>query len=103
MTTIASLDAATGTSLAANAAVVRCKFLAAAALVGLALFCSQPAGAQPMKCSGEKQACIAACNQLPKGASISVCLTNCSARQAICVRTGCWDNGMHVYCGLSTH
>jgi len=84
-------------------AAVNYNFLyVAAALLGLALFCAQPAGAQPMKCSGEKQACIAGCNKNSTPASLSVCLTNCSARQAICVRTGCWDSGTHVYCGLLT-
>jgi hypothetical protein len=29
-----------------------------------------------------------------------VCFTNCGQRQAMCVKTGCWDNGSQKYCGL---
>jgi hypothetical protein len=31
---------------------------------------------------------------------VSVCFTNCGQRQAMCVKTGCWDNGNQKYCGL---
>lgn len=74
---------------------------AAAAVAGLCLLCSHTALAEPMKCSGEQKACIASCNRSPNRASISVCITNCGTRQAMCVRTGCWDNGMQKYCGLA--
>ena len=74
---------------------------AVAAVAGLGLLCSQTALAQPMKCSGEQKVCIASCSKIPNSASISACITNCGARQAMCVRTGCWDNGTNRYCGLT--
>jgi len=74
---------------------------ALAGAVGLSLLYAQAALAEPMKCSGEQKACIANCNKTPNRASISVCITNCGARQAMCVRTGCWDSGTQRYCGLA--
>jgi hypothetical protein len=32
--------------------------------------------------------------------AVSICVTNCGARQSICMRTGCWDSGVQKYCGL---
>lgn len=76
--------------------------LAAAAvlIVGLALLCRYPAFATPMRCSGEQKTCIASCAKGPPGSSITFCLTNCGARQSVCMKTGCWDNGTQRYCGL---
>jgi hypothetical protein len=83
-------------------APVKIKPLSAiAAVTGLGLLCAQTALAEPMKCSGEQKVCIVLCNQNPKRASIPVCVTNCGARLSMCIRTGCWDNGVHRYCGLS--
>jgi hypothetical protein len=73
---------------------------AIAAVAGLGLLCVQTALAEPMKCSGEQKTCIIICNQSPKRASVPVCVTNCGARLSMCIRTGCWDNGVHRYCGL---
>ena len=82
-------------------ASVKIKTLSAiAAVAGLGLFCAQTALAEPMKCSGEQKVCIALCNQNANRASIPVCVTNCGARLSMCIRTGCWDNGVHRYCGL---
>ncbi len=71
----------------------------ACALAALAVLGSQ-AGAAPMRCSGEQKICLTACNKTAKGAAVSVCFTNCGQRQAMCVKTGCWDNGNQKYCGL---
>jgi hypothetical protein len=53
-----------------------------------------------MRCSGEQKTCITACNKSPDRSSISTCVTNCGARQSICMKTGCWDTGFQKYCGL---
>jgi len=76
--------------------------MAAAAIwiAGLTLLCARPALATPMRCSGEQKTCIASCAKRPPGTSISICLTNCGARQSLCMKTGCWDNGTQRYCGL---
>jgi hypothetical protein len=71
-----------------------------AAIVGLGLVWAQAALAEPMKCSGEQKTCISNCNKTLNRALISACVTDCSTREAICVRTGCWDNGTNRYCGL---
>ncbi len=73
---------------------------ALSAVAGLCLVYAPAALAQPMKCSGEQKTCISNCNKIPN-ASISVCITNCGTRQAMCVKTGCWDNGTQRYCGLA--
>lgn len=67
---------------------------------GLALLCAQAAFADPMKCSGEQKTCLANCSTAVKGGALSICVTNCGQRQAMCVKTGCWDNGSQKYCGL---
>lgn len=73
------------------------KLLSAAAVVGLGLLCAQAAVAEPMRCSAEQKLCVANCT---KSADHPTCLANCGRRQFMCVRTGCWDNGVRPYCGL---
>lgn len=62
---------------------------------------AQSAMAQPMLCSGEMKACIAACNKSPNRGAAPVCITNCRTRGAMCTRTGCWDTGTRKYCGMT--
>jgi len=70
-------------------------------IAGLALLlCWHSVFATPMRCSGEQKTCIANCAKSPARSSISFCLTNCGARQSMCMKTGCWDNGTQRYCGL---
>ncbi len=64
------------------------------------LFAPTPAAAAAMRCSGEQTACIAACKKSSPAAALSMCITNCGQRQAICMKTGCWDSGTEKYCGL---
>jgi len=71
-----------------------------AALLGLVPFWHQIAAAAPMRCSGEQKICIANCNKSPDRSTIPICVTNCGARQSMCMRTGCWDSGFQKYCGL---
>ena len=71
----------------------------AAALAVFAMLGSQ-AGAAPMRCSGEQKICQAECSKTAKSLPVSVCVTSCGQRQAMCVKTGCWDNGGQKYCGL---
>lgn len=70
----------------------------AGALAALVLLGPQ-AGAAPMRCSGEQKICVTECSKAAKGV-VAVCITNCGQRQAICVKTGCWDNGAQKFCGL---
>lgn len=56
--------------------------------------------ADPMKCSNENKACIMNC-QKKATTRPSACLTDCGVRQSFCIKTGCWDNGVQRYCGLS--
>ena len=72
---------------------------AAAATVMLLSWC-KAAAADPMKCSGEYQACVSSCARLGDPALRRTCITTCSLRQAACRQTGCWDNGATTYCGL---
>ena len=74
--------------------------LVAAILFGLALLCSMAAVAAPMRCSGEQKICITACSKSFDKSSISTCITNCGARQSLCMKIGCWDTGFQKYCGL---
>jgi hypothetical protein len=100
MTLTPSVEAAAGYPFVANAAAVKFKVLyAVAAIVGLCLFCSQTVLAQPMRCSGEQRVCVSNCIKA-NPASASVCATDCGARQSLCMKTGCWDNGTQKYCGL---
>src|SRR5665647_1551226 len=71
---------------------------AAAAIVGLALLGAPAAHADPMRCSNVQKSCLADCNRIPDRASLTTCITNCGARQAICVRTGCWNSGSNRLC-----
>jgi hypothetical protein len=73
---------------------------AVAASFGIYLFCSQPMLAAPMRCSGEHQVCVSNCAKSTDRDIVSTCVGNCRARQAACMQTGCWDNGMNRYCGL---
>jgi hypothetical protein len=73
---------------------------AGALTASLALFCCQGAFAAPMRCSGEQTTCIASCKKNPDRSYLSICITNCGARQSICMKTGCWDSGAQKYCGL---
>jgi hypothetical protein len=65
------------------------------------LLAATPTAAEPMKCSNEEQACVAACRKAgldPR--TMATCIGNCNRRQAGCRQTGCWDNGARFYCGL---
>jgi hypothetical protein len=75
-------------------------FAAASALVGPVLLDCQIVFAAPMRCSGEQKICITNCNKSTDRSSISICVTNCGARQSVCMKTGCWDSGFQKYCGL---
>jgi hypothetical protein len=77
----------------------RSRILTGAALIG-SLAYALPAQAVPMRCSGEQTQCIARCKKNPDRAALSICLTNCGARQSLCKKTGCWDSGTQKYCGL---
>lgn len=74
--------------------------LIVAVLLGLSLLRFEAASAAPMRCSGEQKSCIVACNKNPDRSSITTCVTNCGARQSLCMKTGCWDTGFQKYCGL---
>jgi len=74
--------------------------IVAAALLDLVALDCQIAPAAPMRCSGEQKICIANCNKSPDRSSIPTCVTNCGARQSLCMKTGCWDSGFQKYCGL---
>ena len=81
----------------------KAKTLTVAAIVsaGAALVLLAPAArAEPMKCSGEANACSTNCKKMARTA-VSICLTNCGVRQSVCMKTGCWDNGVQRYCGLA--
>lgn len=71
-----------------------------AAVVALILFSSAGAQAAALRCSSEEQTCIAVCNKTATKANLSACVTTCGQRNAVCKRTGCWDNGTQQYCGL---
>ena len=58
------------------------------------------AQAAPMKCSTEEKTCAAACTKAARTA-VRSCVTACGARASYCMKTGCWDNGTRVYCGLA--
>jgi hypothetical protein len=70
------------------------------AVTAVGLLWSQAALAVPMRCSGEQTVCIANCKKNPDRTFLSICVTNCGARQSICMKTGCWDSGVQRYCGL---
>lgn len=70
------------------------------ALATQALLWGAAAWAAPIRCSNEQATCIAACKASAPAATLSVCITNCGQRQAMCVKTGCWDSGASRYCGL---
>ena len=80
--------------------LVQRKAVAAAALISLMALDSQIASAAPMRCSGEQKICIANCSKSPDRSTIPTCVTNCGARQSLCMKTGCWDSGFQKYCGL---
>lgn len=74
--------------------------IAAMAVAGLYLFGAQTAPAEPMKCSGEQKTCAAKCAAIPNRVAAANCTLACQTSQKACMRTGCWDNGGHRYCGL---
>lgn len=76
------------------------RMISALSLVAALLLTSRTALADPMKCSNENKTCISNC-QKKATTRPSVCLTECGARQSYCIKTGCWDNGVQRYCGLS--
>ena len=76
------------------------RILAGALAASLALLFCDGVFAVPMRCSGEQTTCIASCKKNPDRSYLSICITDCGARQSICMRTGCWDNGVQKYCGL---
>ena len=88
-----------GNDALALASPIRTTIILPAALAGFYLLWSGAVSAEPMKCGGEQKTCIASCKMVPN--RLSACLTLCSARQAYCVRTGCWDDGLRRYCGLA--
>jgi hypothetical protein len=65
-----------------------------------ALLFATTARAEPVRCSNELKACIAACGSLPAGQRSSPCITACQVRMSSCRQNGCWDNGASRYCGL---
>jgi hypothetical protein len=71
----------------------------AVAAGALLLWCGT-AAAEPMKCSGEQQACLAGCARLVDPTRLKACVNSCIQSQAVCRRTGCWNNGSSTYCGL---
>jgi hypothetical protein len=75
------------------------RFVCIAATLFILLW-PQTAVAAPMRCSGEQTTCIANCRKNPDRSFLSICVTNCGARQSNCMRTGCWDTGAQKYCGL---
>jgi hypothetical protein len=72
----------------------------AIAFLGIALLYVQTVRAAPMRCSGEESICIINCKKNPDKSTMSICVTNCGVRNAMCKKTGCWDNGAQKYCGL---
>lgn len=74
--------------------------LCLAVLSLLALLEVRAAHAAAMRCSGEEKTCIAVCNKGATKAELPMCITNCGQRKAICMKSGCWDNGAQKYCGL---
>lgn len=71
-----------------------------AVLSVLALLGSEAAQAAAMRCSSEEKTCIAVCNKGATKSALPMCITNCGQRKAICMKSGCWDNGAQKYCGL---
>ena len=70
-------------------------------VVAAVLLAAAPAAAEPMKCSNQEQACIAACRSVRLSPqALGTCIGNCNRRQLACRQTGCWDNGGSNYCGL---
>jgi hypothetical protein len=67
---------------------------------GACLLWCATAAAEPMKCSGEQQACLSICAQLTDLTRLKACINSCSQRQSACRQTGCWNNGSSTYCGL---
>ncbi len=74
--------------------------LTLAVLAAGALLFGTEAIAEPMKCTGEQQACLTNCTRLTDPKLVRLCINACGARQATCRQTGCWDNGSSQYCGL---
>lgn len=76
----------------------------AALLALLALLALVPAigaaQADPMKCSNEEKTCATNCKKAARG-PVSACLTACGARASYCMKTGCWNDGGQIFCGLS--
>jgi hypothetical protein len=70
------------------------------AVLGIALLYAQTARAAPMRCGGEESICINTCKKNPDKSTMSICVTNCGVRNAMCKKTGCWDSGTQKYCGL---
>lgn len=74
--------------------------LLAVATIAAALCFSRAALADAMKCSDEQKACLTICNGIANGAKKTACITDCSQRRAACLTTGCWNNGVKMYCDL---
>ena len=70
------------------------------ALLGIALLWPPVARAVPMRCSGEETICISGCKKSVDRSTVTICVTNCGVRNAMCKKTGCWDSGVQKYCGL---
>ena len=70
-------------------------------IVALVLLGALPASADAMRCTGEKATCVFICNKMADRTAASACLTGCGARHTNCMRTGCWNNGVQTYCGLT--
>jgi hypothetical protein len=80
---------------------MRRKIIVAVAVAAGVLATAQSGTAQPVRCSGELKTCITNCSKNPNRAVLGVCVTNCRTLGSNCMRTGCWDNGPHKYCGLT--
>jgi hypothetical protein len=59
------------------------------------------ANAAPARCSDERKTCVAVCGKTYTGSDLATCITNCGARQSMCVHTGCWNSGTSRYCNLT--
>ncbi len=78
----------------------RIVYAIAAAVIGFQFF-SPSALAAPLRCSAEEKSCIATCNNGSNQSLTPNCIAGCRARMNACKQTGCWNNGVNRYCGLT--
>src|ERR1700686_3776886 len=75
-----------------RAASMTCKIISAvAAVAGILLFSHEMALAGSMQCSSEHQTCLSGCGKIIAPTPGSHCVSDCRARQLLCVQTGCWQ------------